>query len=105
MVLGIESANGDSTKLKQGTKRKSRSHHVESLVNVLLRELSRRTVYACLLPIVCRGFTDSLDSDLKVRMELGSDHRPANVISKIPWPDQEDIDSRYSGNLFDLPIT
>lgn len=78
---------------------------MESLVNVLLRELSGRTVYACFLPIVRSSFSDSRDSDFKVRMELGSDHGSANVISKIPWPDQEDIDPRYLGNLFDLSMS
>lgn len=75
---------------------------MEALVCVFLRSFTGRAVDTDFLSVVCCGFADTLNGSEKVIVESCTDNWAADVVSKIPGANEEDVDALDLRNLFDL---
>lgn len=77
------------------------TYHVEALVCVLLCGLSAYSIDSGSLPCICGGLPDTLNGGVQIIVK-GAKHRTANVVSKIPWTDKEDVNARHLCNFLHL---
>lgn len=82
---------------------KGESYHVESLVCVFLCSLAAGAVDTNPFAIVHRCFEDTINGRVQVVVERAQD-RTADVVSKIPRADEQDVNAGHLGDFLDLLV-
>lgn len=78
---------------------------MKPLLSVLVRLLAAGAVDARLLPILHRGTVNPGNGSVQLLVHGAVENRPANVVSEVKGPDEEDVDAADGCDLLHLIIS